>query len=443
MGPDHKMNAPDVSLDTEACWKLLERVAASSHLNRAPRLREFLFYVGNQSLKEGISRVHEQEIGSIVFGREPHYDTSQDNIVRVNATELRKRIDAYFVSDGVNEPLSFQIPRGGYKPVFRRRPPALPTPQEEETLAAMVAAKASGPVAAASPGPIHRQLPFMLAVAAATLMVVVSFFLWRQNQSMRTALHPWQSHPALSAFWSGFLNSHQDTDIILADTSFALVEDITGRSYPLGDYLNHSYLDQIQSANISADRRADLNLIALRMNGSMGDFGVVQRIKALDPSSPKLFVLFARDYTSDLIKRNNTILIGSRRSNPWVDLFSDQLNFSVEFDAALDQSLVKNLKPRPGEQAEYVVPIDPYASVGYSVIAYLPNPSHTSNTLIIEGTNSQATDAAGEFVTSEESMESFRNRIATRRFTYFEILLKTTRLNNTPFKAEIITYRVY
>jgi hypothetical protein len=73
----------------------------------------------------------------------------------------------------------------------------------------------------------------------------------------------------------------------------------------------------------------------------------------------------------------------------------------------------------------------------------LPNPSHTNNTLIIEGTNSQATDAAGEFVTSEESMEKFRNRIPTKQFSYFEILLKTTRLNNTPFNAEIITYRIY
>jgi hypothetical protein len=66
-----------------------------------------------------------------------------------------------------------------------------------------------------------------------------------------------------------------------------------------------------------------------------------------------------------------------------------------------------------------------------------------NNTLIIEGTNSQATDAAGEFITSEESMESFRNRIPSKQVSYFEILLKTTRLNNTPFKAELITYRIY
>lgn len=443
METDPDIKLPDASLDTEACWKLLERVAASSHLNRAPRLREFLFYVGHQSLREGISKLNEQDIGSTVFGRELHYDTSQDNIVRVNATELRKRIDAYFVSDGANEPLRFHIPRGGYKPVFFRRAVPPPTPPEEEALPAVAAEKAPEPPVPGSRVPVHGRLPFALAVGAALLLAILSVFLWRQNQSMRSVLHPWQSGPALSLFWSGFLNSHQDTDIVLADTSFALVEDITRRSYSLGDYLNHSYLDQMQPADISADRRADLHLIASRINGSMGDFSVAQRIKALDPGSSEFFVLFARDYTSDSMKRNNTILIGSRRSNPWVDLFADQLNFSVGYSQELNQSFVKNLKPRPGEQSEYVAPVDSYASVGYSVIAYLPNPSHTNNTLIIEGTNSQATDAAGEFVTSEESMENFRNRIPKKQFSYFEILLKTTRLNNTPFKAEIITYRLY
>ncbi|MGB6742056.1 MAG: hypothetical protein WBE38_00260, partial [Terracidiphilus sp.] len=72
---------------SEACWALLERIAASPHLRRAPRLREFLFYVAQRSLKDGCDHVHELEIGVEVFGRPDTYDTSVDNIVRANATE--------------------------------------------------------------------------------------------------------------------------------------------------------------------------------------------------------------------------------------------------------------------------------------------------------------------------------------------------------------------
>ena len=102
---------------------LIDRVAASTHFQRSARLRDFLLYVGGQSLKEGCPEIHEQEVGARVFGRPLSYDRSQDNIVRVNATELRKRIDVYFATEGAHEPLILEIPRGGYKPIFHRRQP--------------------------------------------------------------------------------------------------------------------------------------------------------------------------------------------------------------------------------------------------------------------------------------------------------------------------------
>src|SRR5277367_6734346 len=100
---------------------LLDRVSRSPQLRRASRLRELLLYIGKQSIEEGRTDLHEQEIGTKVFGRPPHYDTSQDNIVRVNATELRKRLENYFVTDGAHEAWVLEIPRGGYSPVFSRR----------------------------------------------------------------------------------------------------------------------------------------------------------------------------------------------------------------------------------------------------------------------------------------------------------------------------------
>ena len=73
--------------------QLIDRVASSAQFGRSARLRDFLLYVGAQSLKPGRPEIHEQEIGAKVFGRAPSYDRSQDNIVRVNASELRKRIE--------------------------------------------------------------------------------------------------------------------------------------------------------------------------------------------------------------------------------------------------------------------------------------------------------------------------------------------------------------
>ena len=441
MSSDPKGAAHPITPD--ACWKVLEAAAASDHLKRASRLKEFLYYVGKKSIKEGFSDIHEQEIGQAVFGRKDSYDTSQDNIVRVSATELRRRVEAYFAAEGKDEPLIFDIPRGSYTPIFRWRAETQPT----EAARAAEAAAAAGLSATLAPW-WRTQLPLLLLSAVAIMLAIACASLWRQNRSLHKMVYTWDGQPALAAFWPRFLDSKQDTDIVLADTSFAIVEDMMKQSYSLTDYLNRSYISQVHSFSLCDVDHKVVNSIAFesiaaRNNGSFGDFQVARRIEALDHGSTSVHFSFAREFTADSVKRDNVILIGSRKSNPWVDLFTEQMNFLVKYDANLDQSFVENLHPRAGEQALYAQPANPYASLGYSVIAYLPNPSRTGSALIIEGTNAEATNAAGDFVTSEEAMSNFLKKLPGTRIPYFEILLKTSRMSGTPFHAEVVAYRTY
>ena len=427
----------------DACWKVLEGAAASDHLKRATRLKEFLYYVGKKSIKEGCSDIHEQEIGQAVFGRRDFYDTSQDNIVRVSATELRRRVEAYFAAEGKDEPLIFDIPRGSYTPIFRWRA------ENQPTATGRTAEAAAAPGLPATLVPLWRtRLPLLLVSTVAIALAIACASLWRQNRSLHKIVYTWDGQPALAAFWPRFLDSTQETDIVLADTSFAIVEDMMKQSYPLSDYLNRSYMSQIHSFSLcNVDHKVVNSIafesIAARNNGSFGDFEVAQRIEALHHGSPSVHVSYAREFTADSVKRDNVILIGSRKSNPWVDLFTEQMNFLVKYDANLDQSFVENLHPRAGEQALYAQPANPYALLGYSVIAYLPNPSRTGSALIIEGTNAEATNAAGDFVTLEEAMSNFLRKLPGTRIPYFEILLKTSRMSGTPFHAEVVAYRTY
>jgi len=420
----------------DECWSLLERVAESSHLTRATRLREFLFYVGHKSIKENSTEIHEQEIGQLVFGRDESYDTGQDNIVRVNATKLRSRIEDYFKNEGLTEPIVFEIPRGSYLPVFRRR-----TAEEIEV------PEPVAPVVVQAEAP--RFLPRLLTAMLIVLVVLCSM-LWmrdltlsRENEKMSHLIHAWEGHPALADFWPHFFNTPQQTNIILADTSFTLIEDILKRPISLSDYLDRSYINSIKASSPGLDRNV-LEMLLSRNNGSFGDFRVAQQIQSLDTSASNISVVYARDYTVDAIKHNNVILIGSPRSNPWVEMFSENRNFAIEYDPRLNQSYITNLHPQAGEQAKYSVPPSTQGGpLGYSVIAYLPNPTHTANALIIAGTTSEATNAAGDFLISESSMSNFLQKIHAKQFPYFEILLKTARLSGTPISAEVIAYRTY
>ena len=186
-----------------------------------------------------------------------------------------------------------------------------------------------------------------------------------------------------------------------------------------------------------------MELVLSRSNGSVGDFKTAEHILALDPVSSKFRLQFAREYSPDSMKLDNVILIGGPKSNPWVDLFEGQLNFDVGYDPLTSRNFVINKHPIDKEQAEYEGQTGPSLVFGYSVVAYLPNLTHTGEVLILEGTDSHATAAAGEFVSSEQSLAKLKQQFTGNQFPYFEVLLKTSNVTGTPFNSEIVAMRTY
>src|SRR5215469_933189 len=109
-------------LDREEPRRLLvQRVLASQCFERAARMRDFLAYVCDRSFSDPKAAICEQDIGCAVFRRPASYDTNQDNIVRVNASHPRKRLEIYFASEGRAEACVLELPKGQYTPVFRPR----------------------------------------------------------------------------------------------------------------------------------------------------------------------------------------------------------------------------------------------------------------------------------------------------------------------------------
>jgi hypothetical protein len=267
--------------------------------------------------------------------------------------------------------------------------------------------------------------------------------LYVQNRTLRKAVYPWDGQPALAAFWSGFLDSHRQTDLVLPDDSASVMEDITHNPLTLGDYMSRGFIQQIQSSNMSVDRKQDVYQV---LNHNLVTFGAVRAAQSLlaeIPATYPHYLTLARYFTADQIKRDSVILIGGKKSVPWDYLFDDQLNFVTDYDYTRGLQIVRDRNPKPGEQDVYSVSLSSTSLVGYATIAYLPNPSHTGNIIILAGTDSDATGAAAAFLTSESQMQNLRNTFGVNRFPYFEVLLKTSRLSGTFFDAELVAFRTY
>jgi len=424
---------------------LIDRIAASAQFRRSARLREFLLYVGAQSLKDGCPEIHEQEIGAKVFGRPSAYDTSHDNIVRVTATDLRKRIESYFASEGAHEVFILDIPRGGYKPIFHRRSPELQLPPALAVETLSPRGEVPHDTLVATPAGKHTKYHLNLVWTTVCLALAVAcLLLFQQVRAMHKLLYTWEGKPAVSALWQDFVKPSQQTDVVLPDASLSIGEEITGHPVPLPNYIDRRYINETESLPLSTDRLNDLRDIYSHNLVAFGDFRAAQRILALSPAGSSLRLTLSRFFQAESVKTDNVILIGGKKANPWVYLFDDQMTFSLDFDVVQGINYISDRHPSPGEAASYASDNRyPNGFLGYSVVDYLPNPGHNGNAIILAGTDSDATAAAAEFITSEEQLGKFRKILNAERFPYFEVLLKTSRLSGTSLSSEIVAYRTY
>src|SRR5436190_23158670 len=80
--------------------KLVERVASSVYFQRSRRLRDFLFYTCDRALQEPGVDIREVDIAVHVFEKRDGFDPSADTLVRVQASQVRKRLLQYFTAEG-------------------------------------------------------------------------------------------------------------------------------------------------------------------------------------------------------------------------------------------------------------------------------------------------------------------------------------------------------
>ncbi len=106
----------------------LEKILSTQEFARNERLSKFLRFVVEQQLMGKAAELKESVVGIEVFGRKPGYDPRQDSVVRTEAAKLRARLTNYYSSEGANDPVVIELPKGGYTPLFRERQEAAPVP---------------------------------------------------------------------------------------------------------------------------------------------------------------------------------------------------------------------------------------------------------------------------------------------------------------------------
>ncbi len=407
---------PIADVQVENSRKLVDKVLHSKQFQRADRLRELLEYLSNQSLLPDPPELKERDIGSAVYGRSADYNPAEDSIARVEVRNLRKRLARYFETEGAAELTIIDIPKGHYHLRFTVRP------------------------VVSVPHPAGRKLLRLGLAFVCGLLLGLAGLLFAPGASR-------EEPTAFSApIWSHFAGNGRPTYVVLADSIWAEMQYLLKQDLTLDDYLNKDRRDHPLPDNWSG-LEEEVGRLFSRPYTSIADVTFVQRLMnqcALSQWTPA--IRLARDMSARDFKGNNIILLGSKRSNPWVELFDDQMNFVFEFDAELHVPLIRNRLPIRGEPGAYIAHRGNSTSRDvYGHIALVPNLDNSGMVLLVQGTYAEGTEAVAELLTNHEvcaAVVSDLNLEVEGALRPFELVVKSTVIEGTSQGSEVIAYRL-
>jgi len=103
-------------LSKEAKLKILQAILDTQNFKSSKTYRKLLIYLVEASIKN--EELKETTIAMEVFGKGSDFNSSEDSSVRVYVSNLRKKLDHYYVNEGKHEKYRIRIPKGHYNLEF-------------------------------------------------------------------------------------------------------------------------------------------------------------------------------------------------------------------------------------------------------------------------------------------------------------------------------------
>ena len=404
-------------------WELARRVADSVNFRNCPKLRTFLLYVCENMLLGRQENVREQLIGARVFGRTTDYNLNDDNIVRVEARELRKRLEMYFATAGSFEPVIIEVPKGAYLPVFRAREIAPKLAVELLPAAASVETQVAD---GALQGGAYRRWPrwsWLLVIALAVTTAWQGLENWRARTQFRSSSAVQTGMLAQDfALYRGLLGTlggmpNRQTLLVLSNPKVLLyfgspsdppLADGQKRTIRAPAELEKTFSDALNNSDVGLPYRF-LRLTREEYTG-MGESIAVYHIgRLLQNLNQTVRLTQGRFLTWDSVQKHDLILLGSPLINDWTFQNVARSNFNFVPGG------VENVEPQVGEMKHYQQAVEQGKApatglTDYGVIKRLTS-SDGLNILLLAGGSSAGTAGVGEFFASAEKMRDIYNRI--------------------------------
>jgi hypothetical protein len=387
-----------VWLEHDERWALVLRVAASQPFTKAGQLREILVYLSRRALSEPGASIREQEIGCNVLGRKPDFNPHEDNIVRVQISHLRKKLNEYFSGEGKDEPLQITIPKGTYIPRFEPKPQA--------------AAEASpGAGAGERPAWYQRAAAYPVIWKGASLLLL-GIAIGAAAVAVLRAPQKQAVDPVLREAWSPFASPSAD---VLLSTATPLNLEMAPEGYQA--YGTPTYPAPKEAYAWFRQHRplAPGSKLGMFFTDNMLGVGVmnavVTTVVTLKSLGATYQILPERVATLAALRGRNAFLFGAPVDSDAINRIMEHTPLAVDYEPSVKDAVI-----RDRESGQILPPLkdaDGEFKSAYGLITVLNTRDSERGRLgevIFSGIGSGGTQAAAEFFASPQSLRKLRER---------------------------------
>jgi len=412
---------PVLSTEKEQFLRQVEKIASSGVLQHSESLCRLLRYLSRYTLDHPGVHLKEYQIATEVFGRPSDFDPQVDSTVRVQVGRLRQKLHEYYHSEGTDDPLVLELPKGSYAVSLVHRSAA------DVHKPAVASTAAVEPRGAGVPQKWKTAVIVLSLLLALALAVIVAQRISGGRSTAAEAAEN-ESPAAFRVFWKSFASSPEEPWVIFSNAQFV------GRPET-----GMRYRDPVRDTQAKVlDHYTGVGEV-LAVHELDGVFGLLR--KQIRVKRGSLLSL-------DDVKNNDLIFVGSPAENLTLRDIPGTQEFVfqrlTEGPRKGDLAVV-NLHPQTGELKTFIgTPNHLPLTDDYSVIALIKGLNPGRSVLILAGTTTLGTQAAVEYVSRQSSVEQLLLRLAvapTGEPQPFEAVLHVKVTRGVPIESELVALR--
>lgn len=393
----------------------LKKILNSPAFHGSRRSREFLAFVVEQALEGHYDDLKERTIGIELYGRSPSYATGEDSMVRVKATEVRKRLVQYYAEHSQSSPVRIELPVGSYNPEFHFCSPDLPTPQNRPKrtglrwwLVGLFLAGGLG------------LLAFMAAIHHTIVAKPVSA----------------QPSAALDRFWAPVITSAQPVVICLASPTVYGFSNSFYASYSSHSFHRGSSILPVIRLNPSQYISARDIISVPDQYVAIGDAYAAATLSAMFTYMGKTWQLRSDPGFSFVDLRNSpAVLIGAFNNRWTLQMTSGLRVVFVDEDSRL---MIRENKP---SGRIWTSPMSPSGQTpfDYALISRILDSKSGQPLIAVGGITQYGTHAAGAFLTSNGAVaEILKHGPPGWQGKNLQVVIRTDVIGSTPGPAQVV-----